>query len=159
MFKLGARGSGSKFQLQEFHEFLQNVPAIATLCVISKYSNARQSDIWSVGASSTTSRSCLVLFGYSLTDAFNWVGDAHHIHYSYVFFVVRVAGGRRERLLLILATLWSFCSASDDPKSGWLRSGRSTAFVGGVLFAMLLALIGGHNIAMMAWDYGVRHRG
>jgi hypothetical protein len=51
-----------------------------------------------------------------------------------------------------------FLFGSDDPASHWLRFGRTTTFAGGVLFAMLLALIGGYNIAQMHWYYG-RHLG
>jgi hypothetical protein len=36
-----------------------------------------------------------------------------------------------------------FLFGSDDPKSTWSRSGRTTLFVTGILFAMVLALIGG----------------
>jgi hypothetical protein len=40
-----------------------------------------------------------------------------------------------------------------------MRYGRTTAFIGGVLFAMLLALIGGRNIAEMEWHHGFKRVG
>jgi hypothetical protein len=48
-----------------------------------------------------------------------------------------------------------FFFGNDNPASAWLRFGRTSAFIGGVLFAMLLALIGGYNIAQLHWNYGI----
>ena len=53
---------------------------------------------------------------------------------------------------------YSFCYAleflfSDDkPGSGWLEYGRTLAFVSGTLFAVMLAAVGGHNIAIMQYS-------
>ena len=47
-----------------------------------------------------------------------------------------------------------FLFGSDEPTSRWMRFGRTGTFVAGVLFAMLLALIGGRNIAGM--EYYIR---
>ena len=94
-------------------------------------------------------------FGYGFSDMFNWVGDAHPTHYAYIlpWFALSAVGAN---VCYSFSYALEFLFGSDDPKSRWLQSGSTTVFVGGVLFAMLLALIGGHNIAMMAWDYGVR---
>lgn len=49
-----------------------------------------------------------------------------------------------------------FLFGSDEPSSSWLQFGRSTALVSGTVFAMILALVGGRNIAIVAqtihWD-------
>ena len=98
------------------------------------------------------------IVGYGLADTLNWVGDPHRTHYGYIIplFLVSAVGAN---------ICYSFCYAlefifgGDDPTSRWQRFGRTTAFVGGVLFAMLLALIGGRNIADMEWHYGFRHIG
>jgi hypothetical protein len=46
---------------------------------------------------------------------------------------------------------------SDDPACSWVTRGRTITFVGGIAFAMLLALVGGYNIAQLHWNYGIRH--
>ena len=96
------------------------------------------------------------LVGYAVTDALNWAGDAHPIHYLYIvsLFVLSAIGAN---VCYSFAYALEFLFGSDDPASSWLRSGRTSAFVGGVLFAMLLALIGGGNIAQMEWNYGIRN--
>jgi hypothetical protein len=50
-----------------------------------------------------------------------------------------------------------FLFGSDDPESNWLKQGRTLSFISGLLLAMLLALIGGSNIANMEWNHGIRH--
>jgi hypothetical protein len=98
------------------------------------------------------------LVGYGLTDALNWVGDPHRTHYGYIIplFLVSAVGAN---ICYSFSYALEFIFGSDDPTSRWLRSGRTAAFVFGVLFAMLLALIGGRNIAMMEWSYGIKHVG
>jgi hypothetical protein len=98
------------------------------------------------------------LLGYGYTDTLNWVGDPHRIHYGYMIplFLVSAVGAN---ICYSFSYALEFVFGSDDPTSRWLRSGRTAAFVFGVLFAMLLALIGGRNIANMEWHYGIRHIG
>jgi hypothetical protein len=97
-------------------------------------------------------------FGYGFTDNLNWVGDTHETHYSYIlpWFALCAVGAN---VCYSFAYALEFLFGNDDPTSRWMRYGRTTAFVGGVLFAMLLALIGGWNIAIMAWFHGVKHAG
>jgi hypothetical protein len=93
-------------------------------------------------------------FGYGFTDFLNWAGDPHQTHYSYILpWIALSALG--ANICYSFAYALEFLFGSDDPTSRWMRYGRTTAFVGGVLFAMLLALIGGRNIAMMEWHYGI----
>lgn len=93
------------------------------------------------------------IFSYGFIDTINWVGDPHEIHYSYIIplFIGSAVGAN---ICYSFAYVLEFLFGTDDPLSGWLRSGRTTSLVAGVLFAMLLALIGGRNIAMMEWQYG-----
>ena len=98
------------------------------------------------------------LLGFGFTGNFNWVGDSHPIHYSYLapWFALSAVGAN---ICYSFAYCLEFLFGSDDPTSRWLRFGRTSAFMGGVLFAMFLALIGGHNIAQMHWAYGIKHIG
>lgn len=93
-------------------------------------------------------------FGYAFTDTFNWVGDAHQTHYAKIlqWFAISAIGAN---ICYSFAYVLEFWFGTDDPASHWMRRGRVTAFRCGVLFAMLLALIGGRNIAMMAWQHGI----
>jgi hypothetical protein len=96
------------------------------------------------------------VFSYGFVDTMNWVGDAHETHYSYILplFALSALGAN---ICYTFAYTLEFLFGSDDPTSRWMHSGRTTAFVGGLVFSILLALIGGRNIAMMAWYYGVKH--
>jgi hypothetical protein len=95
---------------------------------------------------------------YGLMDTLNYVGDPHRTHYSFILplFALSAVGAN---ICYTFAYALEFLLGSDEPTSRWMRYGRTTAFVGGVLFAMLLALIGGWNIAQMEWHYGVKHVG
>lgn len=96
--------------------------------------------------------------GYAFTDALNWVGDPHDTHFSFIvpLFAFSAIGAN---------VCYSFCytlefrCGSDHPKSRWMRFGRKTVFVGGLLIAMFLAFYGGTSIAMMEWEYGVEQHG
>jgi hypothetical protein len=95
-------------------------------------------------------------FGYGLADTFNWVGDAHQTHYTFILplFALSAVGAN---ICYSFSYVLEFLFGGDAPNSRWLRFGRPTAFVGGVLFAMLLAFIGGRNIADMEWYHGINH--
>jgi len=95
-------------------------------------------------------------FGFAFTDTINWVGDPHTIHRFYVlaWFALSAVGAN---ICYSFAYGLEFLFGSDDPTSYWLRFGRTSAFVAGILFAMLLALVGGYNIAQLHWDYGIGH--
>lgn len=81
-------------------------------------------------------------FGFAFIDTMLWVGDPHKIHYACIvpWFAASALGAN---ICYSFAYAVEFLFGSDDPTSGWLRSGRKTLFVTGVLFAMFLALIGG----------------
>jgi hypothetical protein len=95
-------------------------------------------------------------FGYMLTAGVIYVGDPHETHYGYVGSLL-VLSALGANICYLFAYAFEFLFGSDDPASRWLRFGRTTVFVTGVLFAMLLALIGGRNIAMMEFDEQFRH--
>ena len=98
------------------------------------------------------------LLGFAFTDTINWAGDPHPLHYSYILLWFALYGVGAN-ICYSFAYGLEFLFGIDEPASGWLRFGRTTAFVSGVLFAMLLALLGGYNIAQLHWDYGIRHVG
>jgi len=77
-------------------------------------------------------------------------GDPHKTHYGLVlwWFALSALGAN---ICYSFAYVVEFLFGSDDPKSRWLRFGRTTAFVGGVVFGILLALVGGRNIATMEY--------
>jgi hypothetical protein len=95
--------------------------------------------------------------GFFFTDTLNWVGDPHETHYSYVLPWFAVCGFAAN-ICYTIAYALEFLLGNDDPMSGWLRFNRSAAFVGGTLFSMFLALMGGYNIAQMEWHYAIKHR-
>lgn len=96
--------------------------------------------------------------GYAVADTLNWVGDAHKTHYGFiVFWLAMSAFG--ANICYSFAYALEFLFGDDTPTSGWVRFGRTSAFVGGVLVAMFLALIGGRNIADMEYYEGIKHLG
>jgi hypothetical protein len=87
---------------------------------------------------------------YALADTINWVGDPHETHYGFVaFWLALYAVG--ANICYSFAYALEFLFGCDEPTSRWMRFGRTSTFVAGVLFAMLLALIGGRNIAGMEY--------
>jgi len=93
------------------------------------------------------------IFSYGFIDNINWVGDQHETSYSYIvpLFVLSAIGAN---ICYSFAYALEFLFGSNDPTSGWMRYGRTTAFVSGLVFPMFLAFIGGHNIAQMEWHTG-----
>ncbi len=96
--------------------------------------------------------------GYALADTFNWVGDAHRTHYGFVIFWLTMSAFGAN-ICYSFAYALEFLFGCDAPDSRWLRFGRTSAFVAGILFAMSLALIGGRNIANMEYYEGITHGG
>jgi Mn2+/Fe2+ NRAMP family transporter len=88
------------------------------------------------------------LFAYMVMAGLAYVGDPHETHYGYVLFWFALSA-LGANICYSFAYALEFLFGSDDPTSRWLRFGRTTAFVGGVVFAMLLAFVGGRNIALM----------
>jgi hypothetical protein len=89
--------------------------------------------------------------GYALADTLNWAGDPHTAHYGFALFWFALSAlGANVCYSFAYALEFFFGSAHGAPR--W----RTTVFVGGVLFGMLLALIGGRNIADMEYDQPFR---
>src|SRR5689334_15529953 len=88
------------------------------------------------------------LVSYAFADTMNWVGDPHPTLYRFIFvwFALSAIGAN---ICYTFAYVLEFLFGSDDPTSPWLRSGRRTAFFGGILFAIVLAFVGGAHIAAM----------
>lgn len=93
--------------------------------------------------------------GYGLTDIMNHAGDAVSTNYHIIVpcFIMSALGAN---ICYTFAYALEFLFGSDDPASLWLKRYRTVSFVCGVLFAMLLALIGGGQIAQIAWYHAVR---
>ena len=86
--------------------------------------------------------------GYVVTAGFIYATDPDAAHYGRVLwlFVLSAFGAN---VCYSFAYALEFLFGSDDPASWWLRFGRSVAFYAGVVFAMLLALFGGRDIAQV----------
>ena len=98
------------------------------------------------------------LFAYMVMSGLNYVGDPHKTHYGLVLFWFTMSAFGAN-ICYSFAYALEFVFGSDDPTSRWLRFGRTTAFVGGVVFAMLLAFIGGRNIAMIEYYEEIKRVG
>jgi hypothetical protein len=96
------------------------------------------------------------LFAYMLTAGLAYVGDPHPTLYGFLLFWFALSA-LGANVCYSFAYALEFLFGSDDPTSRWLRFGRTSVFVAGVLFAMLLALIGGRNIAMMEFYEQSKH--
>jgi hypothetical protein len=87
------------------------------------------------------------LFGYVIM-----VDEAQKYHPIYVlmwFFLCAIGAN----ICYSLAYAAEFIFGSDDPAPRWLRFGRDTIFVLGLLFSLVLALLGGRNISLMEFHY------
>jgi len=80
------------------------------------------------------------------------VGDPRELH-PYFVLVLFTLSALGANVCYTFAYAAEFLFGSDDPPSRWLRFGRSLAFGSGTTFAMLLAVIGGRNIAVMEFYY------
>jgi hypothetical protein len=94
--------------------------------------------------------------GYALSTLVIYVGDPHAPHYSYILplFAVSALGAN---ICYSSAYALEFLFASDESSSRWLGFGRTTTFVVGLLFAVLLSFLGGRNIAELEF-YDVYRR-
>jgi Mn2+/Fe2+ NRAMP family transporter len=96
--------------------------------------------------------------GYAIADTFNWIGDAHKTHYGFVVFWLAMSAFGAN-ICYSFAYALEFIFGGDRLTSRWLRFGRTSVFVAGVLLAMLLAFIGGRNIAKMEYYEGINDVG
>lgn len=85
-------------------------------------------------------------FGFALADTLNYVGDPHRLNYWRLLLLFGLSG-LGANICYSFAFALEFVLGSDDPTSRWLRFGRAAMFVAGILFGMLLAFLGGVNIA------------
>lgn len=88
------------------------------------------------------------LFGYRSAHVIG-VGAGHETtNYSYVLalFALSALGAN---ICYCFSYALEFIFGTDEPTSRWLRYERTVAYVAGVLFAMLLSIIGGWNVAVM----------
>lgn len=88
------------------------------------------------------------LVGYGIMVGFNYPGEEPPIHGLYVslMFALSALGAN---ICYTFAYALEFLFGNADPSSGWIRGGRSAVFTSGILLGMVLALIGGRNIAML----------
>jgi uncharacterized membrane protein YedE/YeeE len=89
--------------------------------------------------------------GYLFTDEVNQLPDPHDVRFVFVLaiFAVSAVGAN---VCYTFAYALEFLFGNDESTSGWIQFGRRLAFVGGVLFAMLLALVGGRSIARLKFE-------
>ena len=98
------------------------------------------------------------LIGYGVTDVINYVGDPHNSNNTrlFVWFAAAAVGAN---ICYTFAYALEFLFGSDDPASRWMIYGRTIVFLGGLMLAVLLAFIGGWNIANLDFHYEVRQLG
>lgn len=89
-------------------------------------------------------------FSYMIASAINWAGNPPGMDVAYVLCLF-AASAIGANICYSFAYVPEFLLGTGDSASRWLRSGRTTVFILGILFAMLLAFVGGINIAGM--DY------
>lgn len=89
---------------------------------------------------------------YMLFAGVSRAGDSYNWH-PYLVILLFLASALGANICYTFAYALEFLFGSDDPASRWLRSGRSTAFASGLAFAILLAAIGGRNIALLEFYY------
>lgn len=105
------------------------------------------------------------LFSYGIAAAINNAGDEpYNLQLSYPLFLFALSA-LGANICYSFAYALEFIFGSDDPTSRWLRFGRTSVLVAGIVFAMLLAFLGGINIAGMEFYYELQqfmhahHRG
>jgi hypothetical protein len=87
------------------------------------------------------------MFGAGVISA----GDPElHSYYVLLLFALSALGAN---ICYTFAYGLEFFFGTDDPSSRWLQFGRPLAFALGTAFAMLLAVIGGRNIAILKYYY------
>ena len=87
-------------------------------------------------------------FAYMATAGLAYVGDPHDTLYGFVlfWFLMSAIGAN---VCYSLAYALEFLLGNDDPASTWLRFGRRSIFFSGAALSIILALVGGRNIALM----------
>jgi hypothetical protein len=98
------------------------------------------------------------LLAYMLTAGLANVGDPQATLYGFLLFWFALSA-LGANVCYSFAYALEFLCGSDDLTSRWLRFGRTSVFVAGLLFAILLALIGARNIAMMEFYEQSKHVG
>lgn len=92
------------------------------------------------------------LLAYLFTTGLLWAGDEPDFHYKFTMIQFGLCAFGAN-ICYSFAYVLEFWFGTVEPDSRWLRFGRVTVFVVGLLFAMILALIGGRNIAEMEFHH------
>lgn len=90
------------------------------------------------------------LLGYAPSGLSAAIGDAPQLSSTAVFsfFALSALGAN---ICYSFAYALEFIFATENPASRWLTIGRRLCLVAGILFAMVLAFIGGRNIHIMEY--------
>ena len=80
------------------------------------------------------------------------VGDEIPIH-RYFTFCLFALSACAANICYTMAYSLEFLFGCDKAESRWLRYGRPAVFAGGLVFALILAAIGGRNIALMEYSH------
>jgi hypothetical protein len=98
------------------------------------------------------------LIGYAVTDVVNHVGDGHNSDNArlFVWFVLAAVGAN---ICYTFAYALEFLFGKDEPTSWWFKYGRTLVFCGGLILAILLAFLGGRNIANLDFYHEVNPSG
>lgn len=93
------------------------------------------------------------VIAYMVGTAINYAADnPYNVHHVYCI-VLFILSALAANICYSFAYALEFIFGNDNPQSWWMRFGRTTFFVLGVLFAMFLAFLGGANISVMEFYY------
>ncbi|MFM2295935.1 MAG: hypothetical protein RLZZ350_2348 [Verrucomicrobiota bacterium] len=92
------------------------------------------------------------LVGYAVASTVVFAGDLPKMHYVFLWFWLGLAA-LGANVCYSFAYALEFLFRSDELDSSWPELGRPAVFIGGTLLAMLLAGLGGVNIANMEFNH------
>ena len=80
------------------------------------------------------------------------VGDRPHLDHGVIVLLFLISAASAN-VCFSLCYMLEFLFGSDAPDSAWLRLWRSRVMVLGTIFAVLLAVVGGRNIAVLEFSF------
>ena len=91
-------------------------------------------------------------FSYMLCAGVFSVGDKTEVYYGFVLLMFGLYA-LGANLCYSFAYVLEFFFGSDDPDARWVRVARPAVFAAGLVFAIILALIGGRDVALLEFHH------
>ena len=89
----------------------------------------------------------LAVLGWVMAGGLNYAGASQERHYAYLLRMF-VGFAAAANICYSLAYCLEFMFG-DDPASPWVRLGRTRVFLAGLFASMIVAVVGGWNIARL----------